>query len=197
MKRVTTLDMKLLAVVIFMLLARAASGEILDEKRLAAALQNLPQVRLDSTLAQQLVTNAIEASADDLDPLVLLAQQYIESKFDSTSTSRLIDGKRKTGPWASRSAPEGWTGNLYCGIGQNRASTWAACLALREPSAAAKAQAGELRRWLKRARGDLTLALAGYGCGNHGLRTGRCNRYPARVLARAARLHGALVVPMS
>ena len=48
----------------------------------------------------------------------------------------------------------------------------------------------EIGRWLKdrRVRGDITRALSGYGCGNHGVKTGKCNRYPGRVLWQARRL---------
>ena len=183
--------MKALLIVVFALLPRAASAEIVDEKRLDQALLQLPHAKTTA----QLAAIAIEAAGDDLDPHVLLAQQYIESRFDPTSTSRLIDGTRRTGPWTSRRAPSRWSGNLYCGIAQNQASTWAACLALREAKVAMAAQTHELRAWLRRTRGDLPRALAGYGCGNHGATTGRCNGYPRRVLAWAKRLRRATDVP--
>lgn len=186
--------MKTLLVVVFALLARTASAEIIDEKQLDQALLQLPYAKP----ASQLATIAIEAAGDDLDPHVLLAQQYIESRFDPTATSRLIDGTRQTGPWTSRRAPARWSGNLYCGIAQSRASTWAACLALREAKVAMAAQAAELRAWLRRTKGDLPRALAGYGCGHFGVTTGRCNGYPRRVLAWANRLRRATdVAPLS
>lgn len=189
--------MKLLVVVVFALLARTAVADDLDEKRLSQALQDLPHIKLDPEDADQLAAIAIEVAQDDLDPLTLLAQQYVESRFNPTATSRLIDGKRQTGLWPSRKEPAGWSGNLYCGIAQNAASTWEACLALRETRAAVTRQAAELRRWLKRTRGDLVRALAGYGCGNHGVETGRCNGYQGRVKALAARLRRAARVDVS
>jgi hypothetical protein len=199
-RRVTTLDMKTTIVVVFVLLARAASAEILDGKRLEQALLNLPGTKLDPETATTIVTLSHDLAKTDpaLDPFILLAQIYTESRFDPTATSRLVDGARQTGPWTSRRAPARWSGNLYCGIAQNQASTWAACLALREAKVAMAAQAAELRAWLLRARGDLPRALASYGCGNLGAKTGRCNGYPQRVLALAGRLRRATnVVPLS
>lgn len=178
----------MLLVVASLLLTRTVYAEILDEKRFEQAILNLPNVKLDSTLADQLITEALKT---DLDPFVLIAQLYIESRFDPTTTSRLVDGTRRTGSWTSRRAPIGWTGNLYCGVAQTAASSWAACLALREPNAALAAQAAELHAWLQRTRGDLSRSLAGYGCGNVGVKTGRCNGYPRRVLALAQRLRRA------
>jgi hypothetical protein len=194
----TTLDMKALVVVISVLLFRVASAEIIDEKRLEQAVQKLPQIKLDRPSATQLVKLAIEVAKDDLDPFVLLAQQYIESRYDSTATSRLIEGKRRVGSWPRLKAPPGWSGSLYCGIGQTVAWAWSSCLALRDPKRATAAQATELRTWLAKTNNDLTKALAGYGCGNLGLQTGRCGTYPQRVLVLAARLRKATaVVPLS
>jgi hypothetical protein len=193
--RGTTLDMRALFVVAFALLSNVAFAEIVDGKRLEQAVQALPGIKLDQISVAQLVASTIET---DLDPFVLLAQAYVESRFDSTATSRLIDGKRFTGPWVSRKAPAGWSGTLYCGITQTVALTWSRCLALREPSAAIEAQAVELRTWLQSTHGDLIRSIAAYGCGNWGARTGRCNGYPRRVLAWAQRLRRAtLVVPLS
>jgi hypothetical protein len=64
-------------------------------------------------------------------------------------------------------------------------------MAARELSVGYENGAHEIGRWLKdrRVKGDMTLALAGYGCGNKGVKTGKCNRYPGRVLWQAKRLH--------
>jgi len=180
--------MKALLVVVSLLLSQRAFAEILDEKRTTQALLELHDTKLTHDTATQLVNIVHVAAEADLDPFILLAQIYIESRFDPTMTSRLVDGTRHTGPWRLRRAPNGWAGNLYCGITQVAARSWAACLALRGSGAAVAAQVAELRAWLQRTRGDLSLALAGYGCGNHGVTTGRCNRYPARVQALAQRL---------
>jgi hypothetical protein len=188
--------MKALLVVVSLLVSRTVFAEILDEKRLTQAVLTLPQVKLDQTTAAQLVSITTQAAEADLDPFVLLAQQYIESRFQPASTSRLIDGTRRTGICIVE--PRGWTGNLYCGIAQNAATTWAACLALRETRAAIAAQTAELRDWLRMTKGDLPRALAGYGCGNLGAKTLRCNRYPRRVQAWARRLRRMTdVVPVS
>lgn len=61
---------------------------------------------------------------------------------------------------------------------------------MRDPHVAYAAAVGELQRWLadRRVRGDVTRALAGHGCGNHGVTTGKCNRYPQRVLWQERRI---------
>jgi hypothetical protein len=192
------LDMKVLLVVVSVLLSNVAFAEIVDEKRLEQALLNLPDTKLTKVSAAQLVAITAQVDGSDLDLFTLLAQSYIESRFDSTSTSRLINGKRFTGAWVSRKSPAGWSGTLYCGIAQTVAMTWARCLALREPRAAIMAQAAELRTWLGVTHGSLVRSLAAFGCGNLGARTGRCNGYPRRVLALAKRLRRATnALPLS
>jgi len=188
--------MKTLLVILFALSTGSVQAEILDEERLAKALTELPQIRLDLDTARQLVSITTAATADtDLDPVTLLAQMYFESRFVPASTSRLIDGKRQTGAWHSRKEPAGWAGTLYCGISQTVALTWKRCLALREPEAAIEAQVRELSNWMVRAKGDTTKALGGYGCGNAGLTNG-CRNYAGRVLRLVRKLR-LLVIPMS
>jgi len=177
--------MRTLLVVWFVLLGHPALADT-EAAQLAHAAQQLPDNALTPTTAQRLVEVALLVAGDDLDPAVLLAQAYIESRFDPTATSRKVRGSRRTGSWPS-SQPPPFTGNLYCGIAQTQATTWAACLQLRDPAIAVSAQAFELREWLRRTRGDVALALAGYGCGNAGLKHG-CRGYPGRVLAVAKRL---------
>lgn len=190
--------MRAVFVVVFTLVSRLASAEIVDGKRLEQALIQLPDTKLTSDLASQLVTLSRDLASTDLDPFVLLAQLYVESRFDSTATSRSIHGKRSTGAWTSREAPKGWTGTLYCGMSQTVAVTWAGCLKLREPKIAIEAQVAELREWMQVTHGNLTRSLASFGCGNFGARTGRCNGYPQRIQAIARRLRRAsVVVPMS
>jgi hypothetical protein len=181
--------MKALVIVASLLLGRAASASAIDEARLEQAILTLPDMKLGHEDVAKLVAEAIEAAGADLDPLILLAQAYVESRFDSSATSRLVAGKRKVGSWASQQAPSGWSGNLYCGIAQTAASTWAGCLALRETQAALTAQARELRTWVRRTHGDLPRGLAGYGCGNAGAMKGSCHGYPLRILALARHLH--------
>lgn len=176
-------------VLILLLLSRGAFAGAIDKARLEQVISALPDVKLDPKVAAQLVAEAVEAAGTDLDPFVLLAQAYVESRFDPSATSRLIAGKRRVGPWRSSQAPTGWSGNLYCGIAQTAASTWAACLTLRGSRAAFTAQAHELRTWIKRTDGDLLRAIAGFGCGNSGVTRGSCRGYPQRILALARRLH--------
>ena len=80
-------------------------------------------------------------------------------------------------------------GTLYCGVVQTFAKSWETCLAQRDLHIAYATAAIELGVWLRdrRVRGDMKRALSGYGCGNHGVTTGMCNRYPGRVLWQARR----------
>jgi hypothetical protein len=136
---------------------------------------------------------ATEAATAHVEPELLLAIAFVESRFDPTATSRVEAGKRKTGHYASTLAPPQLDRgtSLYCGPLQTFAGSWADCVALRRLPAAYGAGAGELEQWLrdKRVRGDLVLALAGHGCGNRGVTTGKCNHYPDRVLWIARTLH--------
>jgi hypothetical protein len=137
---------------------------------------------------------AVEASSSAVPADLLVSIAFIESRFDTTATSRVESGRRKTGHYSSTEPPRGLAGSLYCGPLQTYAASWSECLTMRVPKQAYAAGAAELVKWLrdKRVRGNLTLALAGHGCGNAGVATGSCNNYPARVsfvralLARAA-----------
>lgn len=137
--------------------------------------------------AQQIVLAAHLAAAPDLPPDLLLAIGYIESRFDEDATSRMVAGARRTGSWPSRE-PAG-AGPWFCGQLQTRAVQWADCLRLRDTTLAYLAGAAEVRAWLRRTRGNMTLALRGYACGNAGLRH-RCRGYAERVMRRARHYQG-------
>lgn len=181
-----------LVVIFTLLVGSTAQAEATPKtKSLSEVIQQLPDVKLSQPEADLIATTASTIGTQtDIDPTILLAQAYTESRFDPTATSRLVNGKRQVGPWDSVKPPINWSGNLYCGLGQTQASTWNQCLALREPAASFLAQAIELKVWLVRTHGDMPKALAGYGCGNAGLKSG-CNGYPQRVqfLARKLRSH--------
>ena len=119
-------------------------------------------------------------------PELLLAIAYVESRYDATATSRVQSGARRTGAYPSTVPPADLgPQQLYCGPLQTIASSWAACLAMRDLGAGYAAGDGELEQWLRdsRVRGNISRALAGHGCGNAGVKTGACNGYPERVLA--------------
>jgi hypothetical protein len=121
---------------------------------------------------------------------LLLALARTESGFRPNSVSRLVFGRRKTGPWPSDRRPPGATGNFYCGVTQVKGSTWARCIGLRDIGRAYAAAAAELRYWLGRCvrrRLPYACALAGYGAGNAGAARGT-STYARKVLALAARL---------
>ena len=136
---------------------------------------------------------AIATTTPRLSPDLLLAIAYVESRYDPTSVSRVERGQRRTGRYRSMRPPRALDPHtsLFCGPLQAYARSWRQCLAFREPVVGYAAAVAELERWLddRRIRGDIARALAGHGCGNHGVTTGKCNRYPARVL----RVHRKLV----
>lgn len=129
---------------------------------------------------------AVDASTPRVQPELLLAIAFVESRFDVTATSRVEGKRRRTGHYASTTPPANLNtrSSMYCGPLQTFAGSWNECISLRDPHAAYTAGADELEHWLRdrRVRGDVTRALAGHGCGNHGVTTGKCNFYPQRVL---------------
>lgn len=133
--------------------------------------------------APYFVAAARAAATPDLPTSLLLGLADIESNFDSTATSRLVGGKRQTGPWRRLTPPPGATGNYFCGVTQAIAPTWKRCLELRDPQVAFAVGAAELTTWLRRG-GTVQRALQGHGCGNAGMK-GACRNYAARVLRRA------------
>jgi hypothetical protein len=106
--------------------------------------------------------------------------------------SRVEGRTRKTGPYTSTTAPAALDrkASLFCGPLQTFATSWSACMRMRNLDVAYTAAAAELRTWLRdrRVRGSTTRALAGHGCGNYGVLTGRCNGYPERVRSIEQRL---------
>lgn len=98
---------------------------------------------------------------------ILLALAYVESRFDPTATSRVVDGKRIVGSWPSR-APAG-QGPWFCGVLQTRAfNNWKLCLEMRDLTKGYEAGVAELNYWLKRTNGNILQALNGHNCGNLG-----------------------------
>ena len=149
--------------------------------RLHSAVPTLPPA---DALAHAIA--AEDASTSELRPELLLAVAFVESRFDPTATSRVEGGRRKTGHYASRLPPADLApkASLFCGPLQTYATSWRQCLAMRSLPVAYHAAASELGTWLsdRRVHGNVWRALAGHGCGNWGVKTGRCNAYPSRVL---------------
>ncbi|MDX2086657.1 MAG: hypothetical protein SFX73_02350 [Kofleriaceae bacterium] len=135
---------------------------------------------------------AIDTATPKVPPEVLLSIAYVESRFDVTATSRIEGKVRRTGAYRSTSPPRNLTGTLYCGPLQTFAKDWDECLQMRDVGLAYRAGVDEMQRWMSdpRVRNDLTRALLGHGCGNRGIASGRCNRYPGRVLHFLRRLSG-------
>jgi hypothetical protein len=137
---------------------------------------------------------ATAAATEQVSAELLIAVAFVESRFDPHWVSRVENGKRVYSKHPALTPPKRLTKgtSLYCGALQTRALSWEECLAQRDVRLAYLKGAAELASWLRdrRVRGDVTRALAGYGCGNNGVRTGKCNRYPGRVLWQARRFGG-------
>ena len=117
---------------------------------------------------------------------IILGVARVESHFNGRATSRLVDGVRVTGIWAS-TKPAG-QGPRYCGVMQTIADhDWSECLRQRDLAIGYAKGADELRRWMKLTRGNLRAALDGHACGWHGVQH-HCNGYSTRVMAYAKRL---------
>jgi hypothetical protein len=145
------------------------------------------------------VKAAMAASTNEIPPEVLLGVALVESRYDPMAVSRIEDDHRVLGHYGSDAPPKRWKKgtSLHCGPLQTYALTWDECLRVRDLDAAYATAAKQLSTWLRdrRVRGDITRALAGYGCGNHGVTTGKCNRYPGRVLWQARRIANSRPVP--
>jgi len=141
---------------------------------------------LDPATAFAHASAALEARSEKVEPELLLAMAYIESRYDPTSLSRVEGETRRTGPWRPRVPPKQMnrSKSIFCGPLQTYARSWKQCLQQRQLDVAYPTAVAELEHWLRdrRVRGRISRALAGYGCGNHGVTTGKCNRYPERVL---------------
>ena len=141
---------------------------------------------------------ATMAATTEISAELLLAMAFIESRFDRLGVSRIEGHKRTLGRYPSTQPPKRWRKgtSLYCGPLQTFAATWDDCMSQRDLHIAYATAAKELGNWLRdrRVRGDITRALAGYGCGNRGVRTGKCNRYQGRVLWQAKRLEAAKAI---
>jgi hypothetical protein len=171
-------------------------GLIFKHLELALRIQ-AASPHLDVATASAHVTAATAAASVASGPVtteLLLGVAFIESRYNPTAVSRVVGHTRRTGPYPSLTPPARLNrrASLYCGPLQTYASSWAMCLGMRDLPTAYRAGARELQDWLadRRVRGDVRRALAGHGCGNHGVNTGGCNRYPTRVLAMERRLRG-------
>jgi hypothetical protein len=140
---------------------------------IAIALRlNAIGVRIDDAVVH--TAYAVSVEMPGVDASLILAMASIESDFDPRATSR----------------PHGALPPYYCSILQTAAMSAAECERQRELAVAYRVGAGELAQWLRdpRCHGNVHCALLGHGCGNYGVTTGKCNRYPERVLSLARRL---------
>jgi hypothetical protein len=155
--------------------------------RLSAAVPWLPP-----DVAYAHAEAATMAATDQISAELLLGIAFVESRFDPTALSRVEGHTRKTGSYGSTTAPERLDrkASLFCGPLQTYATSWSACIRMRDLNTAYAAAVAELRDWLRdrRVHGSTTRALAGHGCGNFGVLTGQCKGYPQRVLDITRRL---------
>jgi hypothetical protein len=149
-----------------------------------------PQLPAEDALAH--ARAATIAATPQISAELLLAMAFVESRFNPVALSHVEGTKRRVTRHPSTEPPRRWRRgtSLYCGPLQTYAGTWDDCLKARELDVGYGNGAKEIASWLRdrRVRGDITRALAGYGCGNRGVKTGKCNRYPGRVLYQARRL---------
>jgi hypothetical protein len=155
--------------------------------RLALALRMTSAVpSLPPEVAYAHAAAATAAATAEIPAELLLGIAFIESRFDPTAVSRVEGRTRRTGSYASIAAPAGLDrrASLFCGPLQTYASSWSACIAMRDLRTGYAAAVAELTQWLRdrRVHGSTMRALAGHGCGNFGVATGQCNGYPERVL---------------
>jgi hypothetical protein len=147
---------------------------------------------VDAPTALAHVEAAEAAATDQISSELLLGIAFVESRYDPTAVSRVERNTRRTGRYPSTTAPAQLDrrASLFCGPLQTYASSWSACMGMRNLKVAYSAGVAELERWLsdRRVRGSISRALAGHGCGNRGVLTGACNRYPNRVLAMQRQL---------
>lgn len=129
-----------------------------------------PDVPIDTALANATAAVAVETS--ELTAELLLAVARVESNYRPSTVSR----------------PHGAAFPIYCSILQTAAMSERECARQRTHAVAYRLGASEIGSWSRRCRGDVTCMLNGHGCGHHGVTTGRCNRYAARVLRFERRL---------
>jgi hypothetical protein len=158
---------------------------VFESLELALRLQlAVPTIKIPD--AYEHAAAAVAAATPRVTPELLLAVAFVESRYDTTTLSRVQSNRRRTGRFPSRRPPRDLDrkASLFCGPLQTHARSWQECLAHREHAVAYAVGVTELEAWLRdrRVRGNVARALAGHGCGNHGVTTGRCNAYPARVL---------------
>jgi len=177
-----------LAIRIFLALQTTSTESNSSEAILVEKTRKLAPT-LDVATAKLHVESAIAAAkSQGLQPELLLAVAYVESRFDPTATSRVEIDRRKTGRWASEQ-PAG-TGPRFCGIMQTQAgSSWATCLVMRDLDIGYLVGARELKSWLRYCHGDVACTISGHGGGFAGVKKSP-TRYASRVLRVRASFFG-------
>jgi hypothetical protein len=134
-------------------------------------VENVHQLapHLDGAEAKLHLEAALTAAGPGVEPELLLAMAYVETRFTPTAISS-VRGKRFCGPLQTNAHGDRFD-----------------CLVMSDLVVGYAVGAIELRKWLKVTRGDLAAALRGYGCGFYGVEN-ECRRYDVRVLAIRARL---------
>lgn len=174
------------------------------ESVLVAALLLFAPRYLDRETATQHVQAALAAGKrTGVDPVLLLALAYVESRYSPFSLSRIQCSKRRcrrvTGEWSSTLPPRGAKPTWYCGVTQVGGKvSWKECLALRDVRYNYLVGARHLVRWSKDAycRGNvdedlLRCALRGYNGGYPAIRK-KAVWYATRVMTLAAFINRSL-----
>lgn len=127
------------------------------------------------------------AETSSISAELLLSLAFVESRYQSSSTSRVENGVRKVGIPKWGYPRSNISGPYFCGVTQVMAGmSWGKCLELRDILVAYKTAVTELELWLKSpyCNKSLQCALWGYGGGHPAIKA-RTSTYPARVLGRA------------
>lgn len=187
----------LIPISLVLLLPTRAYGDIdrdIDRDALVSAIVWSAPHEVSKPTAAEHVDAAIAATdGTTIDPVLLLAMAYYESRYTMDAVSRLVCHRhvchRQTGTWPSRKPGKGFAGPYFCGPIQLKARTWKACLKLRDDDlvTAYTRVVKQLEEWLAATRNDLTRALTGY-CGGFALLQQHSYRCARARLGRAHRL---------
>ena len=178
-----------------------AAGLLLGQvDDMSTRLQRSAPRYLDKAEAVEHVFAVLQVADRKVSAELLLGMAYVESRYTPTSISRVEGGRRKTGVPKWDRPGRGVRGPYFCGVTQAIAGkSYARCVELQNIHEAYRTTVKELHSWLrfctvKRAAAwpegghkRLRCALAGYG-GGIAATERASSTYPARVLARAARL---------
>lgn len=164
---------------------------------IAAILALCPNYLNKQSATENAEAAMVAAKASGLEPELLLAMAYTESRYNPNALSRIECPKGKcrrvTGVWASETMPPNARPSWFCGVTQVGGNvSWERCREFAHDIKLSYATAAEhLNTWLlvpqcRAKAGDdrLACALTGYGGGFKAIKLGT-STYPYRVMGVA------------